>query len=99
MDDAQNCDCYTTHEDWAFWDVSFRSLVDKHAKYVRTSSRFRCWGGGEVIPSTQHYYRKFFTIYYYLNCCKFRSYDHRQAEIYLLGFPRLATDPLFLEYS
>jgi hypothetical protein len=25
----------------------------------------------------------------------FRSYDHLQAEIYLLGFTRLTTDPFF----
>jgi hypothetical protein len=29
----------------------------------------------------------------------FRSYDHLQVEIYLLGFTRLTADPLFLEYS
>jgi hypothetical protein len=54
---------------------------------------------GAFILSTQRYYRRFFTIYYYLNCYMFRSYDHRQAKIYLLGFTRLTTDPLLLEYS
>jgi hypothetical protein len=29
----------------------------------------------------------------------FRSYDHLQAEIYLIGFTRLTTDQLFLECS
>jgi hypothetical protein len=55
------------------------------------------WGGG-VIPSTQRFYHSFsyFTIYYYLNSYMFRSYDHLQVEIYLLGFTRLTTDPLFL---
>jgi hypothetical protein len=36
---------------------------------------------------------------YYLNCYMFRSYDHLQAEIYLLVFTQLTMDPLFLEYS
>jgi hypothetical protein len=40
-----------------------------------------------------------FTIYYYLNCYIFRSYDHLQVEIYLLGFTRLTMDSLVLEYS
>jgi hypothetical protein len=35
------------------------------------------------------YYRRCFTIYYYLNCYMFRLYDHLQVEIYLLGFTRL----------
>jgi hypothetical protein len=42
----------------------------------------RRWG---FIPSTQRHYRRFFTTYYYLNCYMFRSYDHLQVEIYLLG--------------
>jgi hypothetical protein len=50
-------------------------------------------GGGYSVHA------KLFTIYYYLNCYMFRSYDHLPAEIYLLGFTRLTTDPLFLEYS
>jgi hypothetical protein len=29
----------------------------------------------------------------------FRSYDHLQAEIYLLELTLLTTDPLFLEYK
>jgi hypothetical protein len=59
----------------------------------------RVWdpGKGGFIPSTQRYYRRFFTIYYYLSCYMFRSYDHLQEEIYLLGFTRLETNPLFLE--
>jgi hypothetical protein len=42
--------------------------------------------GKGVIPSTQRCYRRFFTIYYYLNCHMFPSYDHLKAEIYLRGF-------------
>jgi hypothetical protein len=38
--------------------------------------------GGGVIPSTQRYHRRVFTIYYYLNCYMFRSYDRLEAEIY-----------------
>jgi hypothetical protein len=49
----------------------------------------------EFIPSMQRYYRRLFTIYYYLNCYMFRSYDHLQAEIYLPGFTLLTTDPCF----
>jgi hypothetical protein len=41
----------------------------------------------------------FVTIYYYLNCYMFWSYDYLQAEIYLLEFTPLTTDPLFLEYG
>jgi hypothetical protein len=41
----------------------------------------------------------FFAVYYYLNFYIFRSYDHLQVEIHLLGFTRLTTDPLFSEYS
>jgi hypothetical protein len=53
-----------------------------------------------VFPSTQRNFRRFFFYYlYYLNCYMFRSYDHLQAEIYLLGFTGLTTDPLFIEYS
>jgi hypothetical protein len=39
-------------------------------------------GDGGFIPSTQRYYRRFFTIYYYLNCYMFLSYDHLQVDIY-----------------
>jgi hypothetical protein len=53
---------------------------------------------GVFIASTQRSYRTFFTIYYYLNCYMFRSCDHLRAKIHLLGFTRLTTDPLFLEY-
>jgi hypothetical protein len=28
----------------------------------------------------------------------FRSYDHLQAEMHLLGFTRLTTDPFFVEF-
>jgi hypothetical protein len=62
----------------------------------------RSWsggGGGGFIPSTKCYYHRSFTIYYYLNFYMSRSYDHLKAEIYLLGYTRLTTDPLFLEYS
>jgi hypothetical protein len=34
-----------------------------------------------------------------VGCYMIRSYDHLQVEIYLIGFTRLTTDPLFLEYS
>jgi hypothetical protein len=54
---------------------------------------------GGFIPSTQRYHRRVLTIYYYLNCYMFRSYDRLQAEIYLLGFTGLTMDPSFLEYS
>jgi hypothetical protein len=46
---------------------------------------------GRFIPTTELYFRRFYTIYYYLNCYMFRSYDHLQVEIYLLGFTRLTT--------
>jgi hypothetical protein len=32
------------------------------------------------------------------NCYMFRSYDHLQADIYLLQLILLTTDPSFLEY-
>jgi hypothetical protein len=35
--------------------------------------------------------------YYLFDCYMFRSYDHLQAEIYLLEITLLTTDP-FLEY-
>jgi hypothetical protein len=59
---------------------------------------FRVRRRGVIMP-TQRYYRRFFTIYYHLNCYMFRPYDHLQREIYLLGFTRVTMDPLFLEYS
>jgi hypothetical protein len=34
-----------------------------------------------------------------VGCYMFRSYDHLEEEIYLLGFTGLTTDSLFLEYS
>jgi hypothetical protein len=37
-------------------------------------------------------------FYYLFNCYTFRSYDHLQAEIYLLELILLTTDQLFLEY-
>jgi hypothetical protein len=46
------------------------------------------------FPSTQRYYRRFLLFIY-----KFRSYDHLQAEIYLLELTLLTTDSLFLNIS
>jgi hypothetical protein len=75
---------------------NFRSLH----KCIQGTYTAQVMEGRGVIPSTQRYYRRVFTIYYYyLNCYMFPSYDHLQIEIYLLGFTRLTTDPLFLEYS
>jgi hypothetical protein len=37
------------------------------------------------FSSTQRYYNRFY-YYYSRNCYMFRSYDHLQAEIYLLEF-------------
>jgi hypothetical protein len=37
-------------------------------------------------------------FYYLFNCYMFRSYDHLQAEIYLLELTLLTTNPSFLEY-
>jgi hypothetical protein len=74
-----------------------------HAVVKYSSDRLKvkiCFRTGGFIPSMQRYYRSFFfIIYYYLNCYMFRSYVHLQAEIYLLEFTGLITDPLFLEYS
>jgi hypothetical protein len=49
------------------------------------------------FPSTQRHYRRFYYLFL-LNCYMFRSYDHLQAEIYLLELTLLITDTLFLEY-
>jgi hypothetical protein len=60
----------------------------------------RVWdpGDGGAFTSTQRYYRSFFYLLL-LKLLHASVYDHLQAEIYLLGFTRLTTDPLFLEYS
>jgi hypothetical protein len=49
-------------------------------------------GGGALLRQRNVTIVVFVTMYYYLTCYMFRSYDHLQAEIYLLGLTRLTTD-------